>query len=72
MSEDDSGLLIANQLVGNDQPIEGVIHRGQLVLARLGSSDFETTRKRAAKAGDATVKSSAHVSKKRLARRGRQ
>jgi hypothetical protein len=27
---------------------------------------------RAAKAGDAAVKSSAHVSKKRLARRGRQ
>src|SRR5262249_2920446 len=71
MSEDDSGLLISNQLVGNDQPIEGVIHRGQLALARLGSSDFKT-KARNAKAGDATVKSSAHVSKKRLARRGRQ
>ena len=73
MSKDDSGLLVPNQLVGNDQPIEGVIHRWQLALARLGSSDFETkARKRAAKAGDAAVKSSPHVSKKRLARRGRQ
>ena len=72
MSEDDSALLISNQLVGNDQPIEGVIHRGQLALARLGSSNFETkAMERAAKAGDA-VKSSPHVSKKRLARRGRQ
>src|SRR5262249_1821211 len=42
MLEDDSGLLVPNQLVGNDQPIEGVIHRGQLTLARLGSSNFET------------------------------
>src|SRR5215831_12424575 len=73
MSEDDSGLLVPNQLVGNDQPIEGVIHRGQLALARLGSSNFETkAMERAAKAGDAAVKSSAHVSKKRQARRGRQ
>ena len=73
MSEDDSGLLVSNQLVGNDQPIEGVIHRGQLALARLGSSNFETkAMERAAKAGDAAARSSAHVSKKRLARRGRQ
>jgi hypothetical protein len=35
MLEDDTGLLASNQLVGNDQPIEGVIHRGQLALARL-------------------------------------
>jgi hypothetical protein len=28
MSEDNSGLLVSYQLVGNDQPIEGVIHRG--------------------------------------------
>ena len=35
MSEDDSGLLVSNQLVGNDQPIEGVIHCGQLALVRL-------------------------------------
>ena len=35
MSEDDSALLVSNQLVGNDQPIEGVIHRGQLALVRL-------------------------------------
>ena len=35
MSEDDSALLVANQLVGNDQPIEGVIHCGQLALVRL-------------------------------------
>ena len=35
MSEDDSGLLVSNQLVGNDQPIQGVIHRGQLALVRL-------------------------------------
>ena len=73
MSEDDSGLLVSNQLVGNDQPIEGVIHRGQLALARLGSSNFETKAiERAANAGDAAVKSSAHVSKKRLAGGGRQ
>ena len=73
MSEDDRGLLVPNQLVGNDQPIEGVIHRGQLALARLGSSNFETkAMERAAKAGDAAARSSAHVSKKRLSRRGRQ
>ena len=72
MLEDDSGSLVSNQLVGNDQPIEGVIHRGQLALARLGSSNFETkAMERAAKAGDAAARSSAHV-KKRLARRGRQ
>ena len=35
MSEDDSALLVSNQLVGNDQPIQGVIHCGQLALARL-------------------------------------
>ena len=31
MSEEDSGLLVPNQLVGNDQPIEGVIHCGMSV-----------------------------------------
>ena len=35
MCEDDSGLLLSNQLVGNDQPIQGVIHRGQLALVWL-------------------------------------
>jgi hypothetical protein len=35
MSEDDNGLFVSNQLVGNDQPIKEVIHRGQLALARL-------------------------------------
>jgi hypothetical protein len=35
MPEDDSDLLVPNQLVGNDQPIQGVIQRGQLALARL-------------------------------------
>jgi hypothetical protein len=35
MSEDDSALLASNQLVGNDQPTRGVIHRGQLALVRL-------------------------------------
>jgi hypothetical protein len=35
MSEDDSALLLPNQLVGRDQPIRGVIHRGQLALIRL-------------------------------------
>ena len=35
MSEDDSALLVSNQLVGNDQPIQEVIHRGQLALVRL-------------------------------------
>jgi hypothetical protein len=35
MSEDDSGLLVSNQLVDNDQPIQGVIQRGQLALVRL-------------------------------------
>ena len=72
MSEDDSALLVSNQLVGSDQPIQGVIRCGQHALVRLGSSNFETkAMERAAKAGDA-VKSSPHVSKKRLARRGRQ
>ena len=57
MSEDDRGLLAPNQLVGNDQPIEG--------------QSFETKAiECAVKAGAAAVKSSAHVSKKRLARRG--
>jgi hypothetical protein len=56
MSEDDCGLLAPNQLVGNDQS------EGQ---------SFETTAMECAvKAGAAAVKSSAHVSKKRLARRG--
>ena len=71
MSEDNSELLASNQLVGNDQPIEGVIHRGQLALAWLEQLRAKAM-ERAAKAGDAAVKSSAHVSKKRLARRGRQ
>jgi len=35
MSENDNGLLVSNQLVGNDQPIKEVIHRGQLALVRL-------------------------------------
>ena len=35
MSEEDSALLVSNQLVGNDQPIKEVIHRGQLALVRL-------------------------------------
>jgi hypothetical protein len=35
MLEDDSGLLVSNQLVGNDQPIQGIIHRGQVALVRL-------------------------------------
>ena len=57
MSEEDSALLVPNQLVGNDQPIEG--------------QSFETKAMECAvKAGAAAVKSSAHVSKKRLARRG--
>jgi putative DNA primase/helicase len=57
MSEDDGGVLAPNQLVGNDQPIEG--------------QSFETkAMEYAVKAGAAAVKSSAHVSKKRLARRG--
>ena len=57
MSEEDSALLVSNQLVGNDQPIEG--------------QSFETKAMECAvKAGAAAVKSSAHVSKKRLARRG--
>ena len=57
MSEDDRGLLAPNQLVGNDQPAEG--------------QSFETKAMECAvKAGAAAVKSSAHVSKKRLARRG--
>jgi len=40
MSEDDSGLLVSNQLVGNDQPIQGVIQRGQLALVRLEQNDL--------------------------------
>ena len=35
MSEEHSALLLSNQLVGNDQPIKEVIHRGQLALVRL-------------------------------------
>ena len=35
MLEDNNGSLISNQLVGNNQPIEGVIHRGQAALVRL-------------------------------------
>ena len=35
MSEDDNGSLVSNQLVGHDQPIPGIIHRGQVALARL-------------------------------------
>ena len=35
MSEDDSDLSVSDQLVGSDQPIQGVIHCGQLALARL-------------------------------------
>jgi hypothetical protein len=35
MFEDEGGLLASNQLVGNDQPIQGIIHRGQVALARL-------------------------------------
>ena len=35
MPEDDSGLFASNQLVGNDQPIQGIIHRGQVALVRL-------------------------------------
>ena len=35
MSEEDSALLVSNQLVGNNQPIKEVIHRGQLALVRL-------------------------------------
>jgi len=65
MSEEDNSLHVSNQLVGNDQPIEG--------QSIAGTGNFEIkARKRAAKAGDAAVKSSAHVSKKQLARRGRQ
>src|SRR5262249_17896746 len=59
----DRGLLAPNQLVGNDQPIEG--------QSIAGSGNFETKAMECAvKAGAAAVKSSAHVSKKRLARRG--
>ena len=58
MSEDNRGLLAPNQLVGNDQP------EGQ---------SFETKAMECTvKAGAAAVERSAHVSKKRLARRGRQ
>jgi hypothetical protein len=76
MSEDDSGLLVPNQLVGSDQTIQGVIHCGQLALARLeqllGTSNFDTkAMERAVRAGPATAKSSKHVSK-RAARGGRQ
>jgi hypothetical protein len=35
MSEEDSALLVSNQLVGSDQPIQGIIHCGQLALVRL-------------------------------------
>ena len=35
MSEDNSGSLVSNQLVGNNQPIQEVIHRGQRALVRL-------------------------------------
>jgi hypothetical protein len=35
MSEEDNGLFVSNQLVGNDQPIKDVIHLGQLALVRL-------------------------------------
>jgi len=35
MLENDSASWVSNQLVGNDQPIEGVIHRGQVALVRL-------------------------------------
>jgi len=35
MLKDNSGSWVSNQLVGNDQPIEGVIHRGQVALVRL-------------------------------------
>jgi len=52
MSEDNSGLLASNQLVGNDQPIEGVIHRGQLALAWLEQLRAKAM-ERAAKAGRA-------------------
>src|SRR5262249_3573304 len=63
MSEDDRGLLVPNQLVGNDQPIEA--------QSIAGSGNFETkAMERAVKAGAAAVESSAQVSKKRLARRG--
>ena len=56
MSEDDSALLVSNQLVGSDQPIQGVIRCGQHALARLGSSNFEIkAMERAAKAGDAAT-----------------
>jgi hypothetical protein len=65
MSEDDRGLLVPNQLVGNDQPIEG--------QSIEGSGNFESkAMERAVAAGTAAVKSSAHVSKKRLARQGRE
>jgi len=35
MLKDNSGSWVSNQLVGNDQPIEGVIHRGQVALVQL-------------------------------------
>ena len=36
MSEDDSVFFVSDQLVGNDQPIQGaIIHCGQLALVRL-------------------------------------
>src|SRR5262245_44926226 len=63
MSEDDRGLLVPNQLVGNDQPIEG--------QSIAGSGNFETkAMERAVEAGTAAVKNSAHTSKKRRARGG--
>ena len=57
MSEEDSALLVSNQLVGNDQPIEG---------QSFGTKAMEC----AVKAGSAAVKRSTHVSKKALARQG--
>ena len=35
MSKDDSALLVSNELVGSGQPIQEVIHCGQLALVRL-------------------------------------
>jgi hypothetical protein len=35
MSKDNNGSSFFNQLVGNDQPNQGVIHNGQLALVRL-------------------------------------
>src|SRR5262245_51034117 len=38
MSNDGSGLVVADGLVGKCHPIEGVIHRGQAALARLSKN----------------------------------